>query len=189
MVANQWADLLHTARACAEHGWPIVPGSYQLSPTSTWLGKDGNWAFGLEPVTPLWTTIDPATAAEWWAQHPYSLLITCGSKVDVLEVAGSHGPTAARALRRHGAALPAAVSPFGNWLFFVCADPDTARDAAIPEPLRRWHSETSWLPLPPTICTGANYRWHHTPAIVDWNLPPAREVYQVLRTTTRASRP
>ncbi|MGH3625123.1 MAG: bifunctional DNA primase/polymerase, partial [Sciscionella sp.] len=116
----RWTEIRTAAMDLAEHGWPVLTGTYQLAEHSGWLGKPG--AMGLEPVADLWTmaaTTDPTVALEWWTRRPYSVLLACGNRVDALEIPATHGECALGHLRASGHLGPIAVTPFGTWLLFV----------------------------------------------------------------------
>jgi hypothetical protein len=150
-----WTEIRAAAVDLARHGWPVLPGTYQLAAHTAWLGKPA--AAGVEPIAPLWqlaTTTDPDEALEWWTRRPYSVLLACGAKVSAVEVSALHGQ---RALDQHSLLErgPIAATPFGSWLFFVRSDDEQLR----PELGGAAHGNGAWLPLPPTTREGQPYRW------------------------------
>lgn len=175
-----WTEIRSAAVAFAEHGWPVVPGTYQLAEWSAWLGKPK--AGGLEPVEDLWVTESitaPEIAENWWTRRPYSVLLACGKGVDALEVPASHGERALQRLRADGQLGPIAVTPFGTWLLFVRSG-EPLRTALALNPQTQLHSYCCWVPLPPTTRGQLPYRWRMSPTAVAWSLPPAGTVQHAL---------
>lgn len=175
-----WAETRAVAVDLAQHGWPVLPGTYQLAEHGAWLGRSG--AAGLEPVAALWqlaTTTNPDVAMEWWTRRPYSVLLACGAGVDGVEVPAAHGH---RALAQLSPAQrgPVAVTPFGSWLFFVRSDDEPLRPELAANAHAQLHASGAWLPIPPTARGGLPYRWRVPPSTVGWALPASAEVQRVL---------
>ncbi|TKG59634.1 hypothetical protein FCN18_36625 [Prauserella endophytica] len=175
-----WAETRAAAVDLARHGWPVLPGTYQLAEHGTWLGRSG--AAGLEPVAALWqlaTTTNPDVAMEWWTRRPYSVLLACGGGVDGVEVPAVHGQ---RALGQLSPAWrgPVAVTPFGSWLFFVRSDDEGLRPELAANAHAQLYASGAWLPIPPTARDGLPYRWQVPPDTVGWALPASAEVQRVL---------
>ena len=175
-----WAETRGAAVDMAQHGWPVLPGTYRLAEHGAWLGRSG--AAGLEPVAALWplaTTTNPDVALEWWTRRPYSVLLACGTGVDGVEVPAAHGQRALGQLSptQRG---PVAVTPFGSWLFFVRSDDEPLRPELAANAHAQLHASGAWLPIPPTARDGLPYRWRVPPASVGWALPASAEVQRVL---------
>lgn len=177
-----WTEIRAAAVDLAEHGWPVLTGTYQLAQHAGWLGKPN--ATGLEPVDEFWTsatTTDPAVALEWWSRRPYSVLLACGTGIDALEVPTSHGDRALADLRSTGHLGPIAVTPVGTWLLFVRSE-----SPLLPELTRRahalLHADGKWVALPPTTQAQRPYRWRISPTAAGWSLPHSMSVQQALVT-------
>ncbi|MFF5985890.1 bifunctional DNA primase/polymerase [Prauserella flavalba] len=178
-----WTEARSTAVMLAEHGWPVLPGTYQLAEHAGWLGKPR--AMGLEPVADLWCTAstrDPAVALEWWTRRPYSVLLLCGAEVDAMEVPIDHANRALPMLRSRGQLSPIAVTPFRTSLIFVPAG-HTLREEFDKSSQVRLHSSGAWVPLPPTCRDGVQYRWEVLPADVGWQVADSSAVQQALLET------
>ncbi|MGH3624765.1 MAG: bifunctional DNA primase/polymerase [Sciscionella sp.] len=175
-----WTETRAVAVDLAQHGWPVLPGTYQLAEHGAWLGRSG--AAGLDPVAALWqlaTTTNPDVAMEWWTRRPYSVLLACGAGVNGLEVPAAHG---LRALAQLPPAQrgPVVVTPFGSWLFFVRSDDEPLRPELAANAHAQLHASGAWLPIPPTARDGLPYRWQVPPYAVGWVLPASAEVQRVL---------
>lgn len=175
-----WVETRAAAVDLAQHGWPVLPGTYQLAEHGAWLGRPG--AARLEPVAALWqlaTTTNPDLAMEWWTRRPYSVLLACGAGVDGVEVPAAHGQ---RALGQLSPAQrgPVAVTPFGSWLFFVRSDDEPLRPELAANAHAQLHASGAWLPIPPTARDGLPYRWRVPPNAVGWALPASAQVERVL---------
>jgi Bifunctional DNA primase/polymerase, N-terminal len=138
-----WAETRGAAVDLALHGWPVVPGTYQLAEHRAWLGKPG--AAGLEPVSDLWqlaTTTNPDMVMELWTRRPYLVLLACGAGVD--GVSGAHGQ---RALAQLSPAQrgPVTVTPFGLWLFFVRSGDEPLRPELAANAHAQLHASGAWL--------------------------------------------
>jgi Bifunctional DNA primase/polymerase, N-terminal len=182
-----WIEIRTAAVEATTHGWPVLPGTYQLAEHATWLGKAQS--LGLEPVDDRWTetaTTDPSVAMDRWTARPYSLLLSCGSKVDAIEIPSMLGDPVVRLLRVNNSLGPIATTPFGTWLIFVQSGaplhPNLASQVGI-----TLHSNSSWVPLPPTNHGQIPYQWQIPPASVEWSLPSSRAVQAALNDAT--SRP
>ncbi|MGH3857248.1 MAG: bifunctional DNA primase/polymerase [Pseudonocardiaceae bacterium] len=175
-----WADTRAAAADLAQHGWPVLPGTYQLAEHGAWLGKLD--AAGLEPAAALWqlaTTTNPDVAMEWWTRRPYSVLLACGAGVNGVEVPGTHRQRALAQLSptQRG---PVALTPLGSWLFFVRSDDEPLRRELAANAHAQLHASGAWLPIPPTARDGLPYRWRVPPSTVGWALPASAEVQRVL---------
>lgn len=177
MPGLAWTDLRDDAAAFAGHGWPVLPGTYQLAASGVWLGKPRSTK--LEPIADVWTmaaTTDPTVAAQWWAERPYSLLLACGILVDAFEVPQQLGGSILDYLRM--TSLPVAVTPRGSMLVFARTSP--VNTDQVPPAEIRWHSMGSWVALPPTVCAGVPYRWKQDPHSLGWRLPEATRLHRAL---------
>jgi hypothetical protein len=179
MPGLAWTEIRDEAVAFAGHGWPVLPGTFQVGDDGEWLGK--HRAAGLEPVADIWTmasTTDPTVAQDWWTRRPYSVLLACGIMVDAFEVPQHHSELAMERLRTRKALGPVAMTPFGSLLVFArtgVVDADRVLDSEI-----RWHSDGAWVPLPPTTRSGAPYRWRSAPQESGWCLPATNRVHRAL---------
>lgn len=175
-----WTQIRASAVELARHGWPVLPGTYQLATHGAWLGKAG--AVGLEPAADVWqlaTTTDPDMAMDWWTRRPYSILLACGTQVNAVEVPAEHGRrTLAHLLRDERG--PVATTPFGSWLFFVHSDDEPLRTDLAARVHAQVHASGMWLPLPPTAREGVAYRWLMPPSSVGWTLPASVGVQRAL---------
>lgn len=175
-----WTEIRAAAVDLARHGWPVLPGTYQLAERGAWLGKSG--AVGLEPAAALWqraTTTDPDVALDWWTRRPYSVLLACGAAVSAVEVPTRHGQRALAQVSPPERG-PVAATPFGSWLFFVRGDNDPLRPELAAHAHAHLHAGGAWLPLPPTARDGLPYRWKVSPSVAGWALPASVDVQRVL---------
>jgi hypothetical protein len=182
-----WTEIRTAAVDLARHGWPVLPGTYQLAEHGGWLGKAG--AVGLEPAAAMWqltTTTNPDVAMERWTRRPYSVLLACGAVVAAVEVPATHGQRALAQLSPHERG-PVAATPFGSWLFFVRGGDEPLRPELAAHAHAQLHAGGAWLPLPPTVREGIPYRWQLPPSGVGWVLPVSIDVQRVL--VTSLSRP
>ncbi|SDY00151.1 Bifunctional DNA primase/polymerase, N-terminal [Saccharopolyspora shandongensis] len=175
----RWTELRDAATELADHQWPLVPGTYQVSTDSPWLGK--SCSTGLVPITELSAeaTTDLAQVWEWWTRRPYSVLLACGRAIDALEVPTSLGRTAEDMLAALKLRGPVAVTR-RTWLVFVESAGQTMPLVDVPAPVT-WHSGGSFVPLPPTIDGDMPYYWRITPEDVDWRLPEATPTLDCLQ--------
>jgi hypothetical protein len=175
-----WTQIRAAAVELATHGWPVLPGTYQLDADGEWLGKIGT--IGLEPAADLWqlaTTTDPNVAMDWWTRRPYSIFLACGTRVDAVEVSAEHGQLALGRFQRTERG-PVVATPFGSWLFFVRHDDESMRPDLIARMHAQVHRRGKWLPLPPTAREGVSYRWLVAPSSVGWTLPTSVGVQRAL---------
>jgi hypothetical protein len=201
MPGLAWTQLRDDVVALVRHGWPLLPGTYQVDDEEEWFGKPH--AADLEPVADLWTmaaTTDPTVAANWWTQRPYSVLLSCGITIDAFEIAKDFADEGMERLR--DVPGPVAVTPFGALLVFAHRSAVDADRALWPEV--QWHREGKWVPLPPTTRVrlrpetdgpaiegkwvplppttreGIPYRWRREPHTLGWRLPSAFRVFRAL---------
>lgn len=178
--------MICSAVELARRGWPVLPGTYQLAAHGVWLGKTG--AVGLEPAADVWqlATTDPYMAMDWWTRRPYSILLACGTQVNVVEVPAEHGQHTMSHLWRAERG-PVATTPFGSWLFFVRSDDEPLRTDLAARVHAQVHTSGTWLPLPPTVREGVAYRWLVAPSSVGWALPASAGVQRALAASLNSS--
>lgn len=131
MPGLRWTEFRDAATDYASHGWPVLPGTYQLDGHTEWYGKHG--AMGLEPAADMWAmtaTADAAVALEWWTRRPYSVLLACGAAVDALEIDADHGRRSRAPLAERGHLGPIIATPFGRWLLLVRSDGEVSEELA-----------------------------------------------------------
>lgn len=169
-------------------------------------GRPGCVTSSCHPALTHWdddATTDPSQIEEWWQDAPYSLLLATGHGIEVIEVpallgaravcgpvTGPGRPSATGALRG-----PVAVTPQDRWMFFVRTDVAAPAEQAggIPAPkaqalraeLERredvlFHTQGSWVPLPPTRLRSGPVRWEVSPDDVEWQLPTNDQMQQAL---------
>ncbi|MGB3443201.1 MAG: bifunctional DNA primase/polymerase [Actinophytocola sp.] len=178
MPGLRWTEFRDAAADCASHGWPVLPGTYQLDGDTTWYGKPG--AIGLEPAAAMWamaSTTDTAVALAWWTRRPYSVLVACGTAVDVIEVSADHGRRSWARLAERGDLGPIVGTPFGRWLVLVRPGGELRDELAADARLR---ARGEWVPVPPTARAGAAYRWIVHPTECSWTLPDPQRVQESL---------
>jgi hypothetical protein len=119
---DAWRDAFRTelraeAITFADHGWPVVPGSYPRGdrwiniPSSPRTGADQR---GCVPVHPDWAQLagcGPDRVAKLWSGHPFSVLLATGMGIDALDCPPSwDGPP--RPARPRAGQLPDSFQPF-----------------------------------------------------------------------------
>lgn len=185
------AGLRSVALSLADHGWPVVRGTYREG--AGWQGRPGR--ADLLPLDENWLdcwTVDVDQVAEWWSHLPYSVLVVCGEGVDALEVSGRYGARLLAALAGAGLTAPAMLTPGGGLVLFVRTDP---RAVALVSATVRTLGH--WVAVPPTgqepDRNQRGYQWVPglSPDRVAWRLPRLKPVYQVIvsTVTTAAGRP
>lgn len=188
MPGLRWTEYRDAAADYASHGWPVLPGTYQLDGDAEWYGKPG--AMGLEPAAATWavgSTTDAAVALEWWTRRPYSVLMACGAAVDAVEVRSDHGSRSRARLAERGALGPIVATPFGRWLLLVKSGGELREELAAAA--ARLRAQGEWIPLPPSARTGAPYRWVVHPTACSWTLPDPSWVQVSLIDGLAASEP
>jgi hypothetical protein len=184
---DAWRDAFRTelraeAINFAEHGWPVIPGSYPHD--DHWIGAPscnqhaGTGTHGFVPVHRNWTQLagcGPQRVAQLWSGQPFSVLLATGLGIDALEVPAVLGRAAAIGLRMVDIPAPIAATPTGRWLFPVLGG------ARLPEKLTEHpdvvlHRQHGWIPLPPSLCLPGVVHWRVKPATWGWKLPKLADV-------------
>jgi hypothetical protein len=169
--AEYRAELKAGALTLAEHGWPLLPGTYWQA--NRWTGMPDAPRFGPTPCVSAGEATDELeTITSWWSELPYSVLVATGSVVDVIEVSALAGRRVCAALRERGVVVPVATSPIGRWWFAVGAG-----EALRPELAARLdvtlHGRGSVVAAPPTLGPQGSMTWRVPPAACGWRLPDA----------------
>ncbi|MBQ0928624.1 bifunctional DNA primase/polymerase [Saccharopolyspora endophytica] len=178
-----WAEIRSAACELAQHGWAVLPGTYQLAEHGAWLGSPG--AVTLEPIPGFGRASEPTTMAmamEWWTRRPYSVLLACGAGINAVEVTATHGNRVLKELAG-SAGGPVAVTPVGSWVFFVREDDVPLNPELVADAPGRWYASGSWIPLPPTRRDGLPYRWKVSPEATGWVLPTSSQLQSAFRTS------
>ncbi|HZZ50833.1 MAG TPA: bifunctional DNA primase/polymerase [Pseudonocardia sp.] len=168
------AELKTGALALAEHGWPLLPGTYWQA--NRWTGVPDAPRFGPTPcVGTNEATDDVETVTGWWSELPYSVLLATGSVVDVIEVSALVGRRVCAALRERGVVVPVATSPIGRWWFAVAAG-EALRPELATRPDLTLHGRGSVVAAPPTLGPQGSMTWRVAPSTCGWRLPEARDL-------------
>ncbi|HKR51627.1 MAG TPA: bifunctional DNA primase/polymerase [Pseudonocardiaceae bacterium] len=182
---DTWRDAFRTelraeAIRFAQHGWPVVPGSYPRG--TRWVGMPSSLRAGGQhgsaPVHQDWARLagcGPDRVAELWSGHPFSVLLATGMGVDALDLPAELGRATAIGLRVAGVAVPTAVTPTGRWLLPVLGGGALHRELDD-HPDVVLHAEGDWVPLPPSPCQPGVVRWRVKPGVCGWALPWLDEV-------------
>ena len=178
------AILKRVASQYARHGWPVTPGAYRVGSRFR-CDRAGCPIERCHPALDDWQTAassDLAPITRWWSERDHSVLLVTGATFDVIEVPGVLGAPAARALGR--AAAPCAVTPAGQWMFFV--RPGSAlRPELVGERRVLLHGPGSWVPAPPTQFPDGTVSWWIPPSTVDWRLADPHRIQAALAEVTR----
>ncbi|WP_436499470.1 bifunctional DNA primase/polymerase [Actinokineospora sp. HUAS TT18] len=169
-----WSEVREAALDCVRHGWPVLPGTYQLDDSGRWWGRRD--AAGLLPAFPDWrdsVITDVERTDEIWSRRPYSLLLACGSGLDAVEVSREMSRGVAQRLDAAGIAGPRVLTPSFTTFVLVRSIERTAADEC--------GQPTSWIPLPPSTNGHRPYRWASSPESVDWHVPHMTTVTNILR--------
>ncbi|WP_156993983.1 bifunctional DNA primase/polymerase [Pseudonocardia acaciae] len=169
------AELRAGALCLVDHGWPVVPGTWSRG--EGWCGPESPAAANLPvPVRGAVSSSDPAVVAEWWAQAPFSVLLTTGEVLDVLEVPAWMGRRMTVMLRSVDVVVPLAATPTGRWWF-----PVTPGGSDLPDEVAGTdailHGVGSWVLAPPSECADGLVHWRVHPASCGWRLPASNLVY------------
>jgi hypothetical protein len=183
---DAWRDAFRTevraeAITLADHGWPVVPGSYPRS--GHWVGmpsssRSGAGQHASVPVHLNWTQLagcGPERVAELWSGHPFSVLLATGMGVDALDLPAELGQATAIGLRVIDALVPIAATPTGRWLFPILGG-GTLHHQLAHHPDVVLHARGGWVPLPPSPCLPGVVHWRVKPGMCGWELPRLDEV-------------
>jgi hypothetical protein len=145
---------------------------------------------------------DLSDVKRWWAEVPFSILLSTGHAVDVIETPAWLGFSALRyahhairsvrtnsqlgnkrthhwGIEANALAGPIVATPDGQWMFLV-----RPGQPLLPELASRidivLHTRGSWVPAPPTPTPAGRLRWQVPPAAVRWQLPDAQAVQESL---------
>ncbi|BAL86544.1 putative bifunctional DNA primase/polymerase [Actinoplanes missouriensis 431] len=191
--------LRRAALRYAAHGWDVTPGAY-LTGRRFDCGRPGCTITGCHPALDSWAesaTGDPVRIAAWWRRQAHTVLLPTGVGFDVLEVPASLGrrvtglePAGTGPVAGIAAGLgPVADTSAGRWMFLV-----SPGRALRPELEHRLdvirHGLGSWIPAPPNRMLDGSVRWIVPPEQVQWRLPDADRVQELLVAAARPrSRP
>lgn len=165
------AELKASAVELADHGWPVIPGTYWQA--DRWLGAEGVPADDLAPIeadglAPVIQDTDLVKGC--WSMRPYSVLLATGSVIDAIEVPALVGRRVCALLRENDLVAPVAATPTGRWWFGV-----RAGEALRPELASRsdvvLHSRGSWVAVPPSEGPQGVVHWRVPPSTCGWQLP------------------
>lgn len=182
-VGDRLERLCSVASVLADHGWPIVRGTYFEA--GAWRGVSGCKC--LQPIDKDWEstwTFDVDQVATWWSSVPYSVLVVCGQGVDCLEVPARYTTRMLPALAKAMLFAPAMLTPTGKLALFVQTDHRAA--GLVSANLR---GLGAWVGIPPSshhADMGARgYQWVPglSPDRLGWRLPKLRPVYEVIAAT------
>lgn len=186
-VGDRLNKLCSVASVLADHGWPVVRGTY--SEAGAWRGSPD--CQRLQPIDKDWQTawtFDVDQVAKWWSREPYSVLVVCGQGVDCLEVAARYTARMLPALAQAALFAPAMLTPTGKLALFVQTDHRAAGLASA-----NLRGLGAWVGIPPTshhADMGARgYQWVPglSPDRLGWRLPKLRPVYEVIAATAASS--
>ncbi|MCA1695428.1 MAG: bifunctional DNA primase/polymerase [Actinobacteria bacterium] len=196
---DAWRDAFRTelraeAINFADHGWPVVPGSYPRG--NHWVAmppslRTGAGQHGSVPVHPGWMHLagcGPARVAELWSAHPFSVLLATGMGVDALDVSAELGRATAIGLRVVDVPVPIAATPTGRWLLPVLGGGALHHELAE-HPDVVLHAHGSWVPLPPSPCLPGVVHWRVKPGMCGWQLPRLAEVTDAVLAALHEVRP
>ncbi len=187
------AALRRAALRYAAHGWPVTPGAV-LAGHRFVCGRAGCPTTGAHPALDGWeqtASTDLPRVAAWWQDQAHTVLLTTGVAFDVLDVPTHLGMRAVGANRLDagmggGSTGPVAVTPTGRWMFLVRpGDPLCPGLEESPDVVR--HGQGSWIPAPPTRTVEGRVRWAVAPEQVQWQLPSAHPVQDMLVAAQEAS--
>jgi Bifunctional DNA primase/polymerase, N-terminal len=165
------AELRASAIDLADHGWPVLPGSYWQG--DRWVGAEGVPTEELGPIETNGMSVatqDVGLVDAWWSDRPYSVLIATGSVVDAIEVSALVGRRVCTLLRENDLVVPVAATPTGRWWFAVRAG-DALRPELASRPDVVLHTRGSWVAAPPSEGPQGVVHWRVPPSVCDWELP------------------
>jgi hypothetical protein len=177
------AELKASALGMADHGWPLLPGTY-------WLA--GQWTGIVDAPQSGPTAVPPGGVAEascerpvvdaWWSDRPYSVLLATGIVADAIEVSALVGRRVCTLLRESGMVTPVGATPTGRWWFVVRAG-EALRPELASRPEVQLHGRGSWVAAPPSEGPLGVVHWRVPPSACDWRLPEPCDLQAALLET------
>jgi bifunctional DNA primase/polymerase-like protein len=196
---DAWRDAFRTelraeAITFADHGWPVVPGSYPRG--DHWVSMPSPFRTsarqrGCVPVYPDWAQLagcGPERVAELWSGHPFSVLLATGMGLDALDLPAELGRATAIGLRVVDVVVPIAATPTGRWLFPVLGGGVLHHELAD-HPDVVLHARGSWVPLPPSPYLPGVVHWRVKPGMCGWKLRTLHEVTDAVLAALHEVRP
>jgi hypothetical protein len=165
------AELKTSALSLAEHGWPLLPGTFWQS--DRWTGVPDAPQIGPVAVPDdgiASATADPVTVGTWWSERPYSVLVATGLSVDIIEVSALVGRRVCALLRERDMVVPVGATPTGRWWFAVRAG-EALRPELASRPEVVLHGRGDWVAAPPSEGPQGVVHWRVPPTACDWRLP------------------
>jgi Bifunctional DNA primase/polymerase, N-terminal len=165
------AELKISAIELAEHGWPVLPGTYRQA--GRWTGGPQADQGGPTPVLPdgaAGATLDRDAIENWWSARPYSVLLATGFTVDLIEVSALVGRRVCGTLREAEQVIPVAATATGRWWFAVRAG-EALRPELASRPDVVLHGRGSWVAAPPSEGPQGVVHWRVPPSACGWRLP------------------
>ncbi len=179
------SELRAEALYFADHGWPVVPGTFPQG--ERWAGRARAPQDGPVPVVADWmarATADHAQIGSWWSGLPYSILLPTGIRFDVIEVSATLGRRVAGVLRSVELLAPIAATPTGQWLFPV-APGEPLRPDLVGRSGIVLHGRGSFVAAPPSTYLQGSVHWRVTPSSCGWRLPDPYRVQGALAEAVR----
>lgn len=165
------AELKVSAIELAEHGWPVLPGTYRQA--GGWTGGAHADRTGPAPVLAegaAGATLDLAAIESWWSARPYSVLLATGFTADLIEVSALVGRRVCAQLREAEQVIPVAATATGRWWFAVRAG-EALRPELASRPDVVLHGRGSWAAAPPSEGPQGVVHWRVPPSACGWRLP------------------
>lgn len=165
------ADLKVSAIELAEHGWPVLPGTYRQA--GGWTGGAHVDQTGPAPVLAegaAGATLDLDAIESWWSARPYSVLLATGFTADLIEVSALVGRRVCAQLREAEQVVPVAATATGRWWFAVRAG-EALRPELASRPDVVLHGRGSWVAAPPSEGPQGVVHWRVPPSACGWRLP------------------
>lgn len=164
-------ELKVSAIELAEHGWPVLPGTYRQA--GGWTGGVHADRAGPAPALPegaAGATLDRDVIESWWSARPYSVLLATGFTADLIEVSALVGRRVCAQLREAEQVIPVAATATGRWSFAVRAG-EALRPELASRPDVVLHGRGSWVAAPPSEGPQGVVHWRVPPSACGWRLP------------------
>lgn len=172
------AKLRKAALRYVEHGWHVLPGAYLVGQHAGRHAKERRFDCGQAGCRTVAChpaayspSRSPAIVAEWWSEHPYSVLFPTGHAFDVLEVSAALGRAALLGDGFVAARGPVAVAQEkgqgDRWFFLVLPGHGLLPELAQ-QPDVVLHGQGSWVPAAPSPQFGGRVRWELSPEVQGW---------------------